>query len=157
MAKSGKSSASSATRKKHARKAAFASGAVDTTVPNLPKEKKAKGKDKKGSKAEPRKKVYIPPSKPAPPRLDPLDTLGLQYTLQPELYVVLRRLGKKDAVTKTRALEELQVGWVDPVIRPPRAADSVATELATEALVQILPVWVCVFHSIIFNTVLIHY
>ncbi|PCH44776.1 hypothetical protein WOLCODRAFT_154813 [Wolfiporia cocos MD-104 SS10] len=130
MAK-GKSSASSATRKKHARKAAAAHGEL-AADPAVPKEKKAKGKDKR-SKNEPRKKVYIPPVKPAPVRLDPLDTLGLAQTLPPELTVVLRRLAKKDGVTKRRALEEL-VTWIN------RAGAEGENE-AREVLAEMVPVW----------------
>lgn len=107
MAK-GKSSASSATRKKHARKAE-----KSADLP-LPKEKKPKGKDK-GKSKEPRKKVYVPPVKPTPVQEDPLDSLGLVHQLPPGLSVVLRRLNKKDAVTKTKALDELQSGWIDPI------------------------------------------
>lgn len=130
-----KSSATSATRKKHAKKAA--GGTQATPDPNLPKEKKPKGKDKaKGNKKEPRQKVYIPPSKPAPIQPDPLDTMGLARTLPPELVVVLRKFGKRDGVTKKRALEELQAGWIDPV----KKQDGEAGE---EVLVNILPVWVC--------------
>ena len=50
MAPKGKSSATSATRKKHARKAATAHGVVEE--PQMPKEKKPKGKDKKSKKAK---------------------------------------------------------------------------------------------------------
>ncbi|KAI0371298.1 hypothetical protein BV20DRAFT_1035310 [Pilatotrama ljubarskyi] len=114
MPPKGKSSATSATRKKHARKAAAGQGAPEE--PQEPKEKKAKGKDKK-SKKEPRKKVYIPPVKPAPVQPDPLDTLGLAQKLPPELLVVLRLLSKKDATTKRRALEELQTTWVSKAHR----------------------------------------
>jgi E3 ubiquitin-protein ligase listerin len=140
----GKSSASSATRKKHARKAAVAAG-IDVSTPGQgqqpKKDKKVKGK--KGAPPEPRKKVFIPPAKPAPPRPDPLDALGLQHVLPPELYVVLRRLGKKDAVTKVRALEELQAEWID------RAAGkhTDAGGYVVETLAQVIPVWVSLFYK----------
>ncbi|KAK0229492.1 hypothetical protein EDD85DRAFT_130041 [Armillaria nabsnona] len=110
MAKgSGKSSATSGTRKKHAKKAA---------VPGEPeagqmKEKRAKNKEKGKGKKEPRQKVYIPPVKPAPVQPDPLETTGIAHQLPPELLVVLRSLGKKAVVTKARALEDLQSGWVE--------------------------------------------
>ncbi|EJD43916.1 hypothetical protein AURDEDRAFT_185239 [Auricularia subglabra TFB-10046 SS5] len=97
-----KSSASSATRKKHARKAAAAAG----IEPGPPPEVAKKGKGKKDKHA-PKVKQYIPPSKPAPLRPDPLDAAGLAARIAPDLLVVLRRLGKKDAVTKRRALDEL--------------------------------------------------
>ncbi|KAH9887215.1 hypothetical protein C8Q73DRAFT_713250 [Cubamyces lactineus] len=132
MAPKGKSSASSATRKKHARKAAAAHGAPEE--PQQPKEKKPKGKDKK-SKKEPRKKVYIPPVKPAPVQPDPLDTLGLAQKLPPELLIVLRLLSKKDATTKRRALEELQSAWIS---KARRGGDE---EYLVYTLHDIIPVW----------------
>lgn len=133
MAPKGKSSASSGTRKKHARKAAAAQGVVEE--PPMPKEKKPKGKDKKGKK-EPRKKVYIPPVKPAPVLPDPLDTLGLAQKLPAELVVVLRLLGKKDATTKRRALEDLQTAWLG------RARKGEEGEYLIYTLQEIIPVWV---------------
>ncbi|KAJ7636847.1 hypothetical protein FB45DRAFT_907475 [Roridomyces roridus] len=99
------SSASAGTRKKHARKAA---GPVDIPPP-APREKKGK---KPHRSDPPRPKVYIPPSKPTPVTRDPLDENGLAHRLPPDLLVVLRGLGKKAAVTKVRALEELLSGWV---------------------------------------------
>ncbi|KAG1741443.1 uncharacterized protein EDB91DRAFT_1130453 [Suillus paluster] len=127
MPKNQKSSASSGTRKKNARKAAVA---VSPEVPVIPKQKK-----QKGQKKEPRKKVYILPSKPAPPQPDPLDTLGLIHRLPPELVIILRSLGKKDPVTKGRALEELQSKWIDESSR--KGDESVECD----ALVTMLPVW----------------
>ncbi|EMD34704.1 hypothetical protein CERSUDRAFT_116892 [Gelatoporia subvermispora B] len=132
MAPKGKSSATSGTRKKHARKAAGAGGQLDE--PSIPKEKKPKGKDKKKGK-EPRKKVYIPPVKPAPVQPDPLDTLGIAQLIPPELLVVLRRLAKKDSVTKRRALEDLQAVWVEKARTEGHESD------ALHALVDIIPVW----------------
>ncbi|KAI0698055.1 hypothetical protein C8T65DRAFT_661197 [Cerioporus squamosus] len=132
MPPKGKSSASSATRKKHARKAAAAHGVAEE--PQVPKEKKPKGKDKKGKK-EPRKKVYIPPVKPAPVQPDPLDTLGLAQRLPPELLVVLRLLSKKDATTKRRALEDLQTAWVG------RAKRGDEGEYLIHTLQDTIPVW----------------
>ncbi|KAI0824805.1 hypothetical protein BC628DRAFT_1321461 [Trametes gibbosa] len=127
-----KSSASSATRKKHARKAAAVNGAPED--PPLPKEKKPRGKDKK-SKTEPRKKVYIPPVKPAPVQPNPLDTLGLAQRLPPELLVVLRLLSKKDATTKRRALEELQSVWIS------KAQHGREDEHVVHTLRDTIPVW----------------
>ncbi|KAF7975675.1 hypothetical protein HWV62_8773 [Athelia sp. TMB] len=125
-----KSSATSSTRKKHARKAA---GPISDPPPT--KGKPGPGKDgkktKKGDKkGEPRVKAYIPPVKPQPIAPDPLDSLGLAYALPAELVVILRRLGKKDTVTKRRALEELQ-SYVDAVL----AADD------EYAVREMLPVW----------------
>ena len=129
MAK-GKSSASSGTRKKHARKAAAAHGIPEEV--SFPKEKKPK-KEKGAKKGkEPRKKVYIPPSKPAP-HPDPLDTLGIAQRIPPELQIVLRKLAKKDSTTKRRALEDLQADWMEKAH---------ANEVICQALVESLPVWV---------------
>lgn len=132
MAK-GKSSASSGTRKKHARRAAAATGPLDE--PQALKEKKQKGKEK-GSKRskEPRKKVYIPPVKPVPVQPDPLDTLGIAQRIPAELLVVLRKLAKKDSVTKRRALEDLYADWVEK---------SKYDENVLGILEVVLPVWVC--------------
>ncbi|KAF7796133.1 hypothetical protein EIP86_007306 [Pleurotus ostreatoroseus] len=131
MAK-GKSSASSATRKKHARKAAAVNG--EPVDPQPPKEKRPKG-DKKGKKnKEPKKKAYIPPVKPVPVHPDPLDTLGIAQRIPADLLVVLRLLAKKDSVTKRRALEELQVNWVEKA-----KEDDGAAQLS--ALTEVLPVW----------------
>lgn len=133
-----KSSASSGTRKKHARKAAGPAQAPDAVVT---KEKKPKGKEK-GKNKEPRQKAYIPPFKPAPIQPDPLDTMGLAHQLPPELLVILRRFGKKDAVTKRRALEEFQSGWVDEAKKEGDDSSVAAT------LVIMVPVWVsyCYFY-----------
>ncbi|PIL27721.1 hypothetical protein GSI_10874 [Ganoderma sinense ZZ0214-1] len=134
MAPKGKSSASSGTHKKHARKAAAAQGVVEEPPVPKEKEKKPKGKDKKNKK-EPRKKVYIPPVKPAPVLPDPLDTLGLAQKLPAELVVVLRLLGKKDATTKRRALEDMQTAWLG------RAKKGEEGEYLVYTLQEIVPVW----------------
>lgn len=137
MPKGQKSSASSGTRKKHARKSAGA----EQQLP-LPKEKKPKDKSK-GKNKEPRAKVYIPPTKPVAVRPDPLDSLGIAKRLPPELVIVLRRLGKKDTVTKRKALEDLLSDWI--------VKASVGEDYALEdALVLSMPVWVSchLFHDI---------
>lgn len=137
MAK-GKSSATSKTRKKHERKAA---GPADELPPN-PKDKKPKQRGQKKAKKEERVKVFIPPVKPSPVRPDPLETTGLGHRLPPDLLVVLRGLAKKDVVTKTRALEELQVGWVDKVLK---GEDEEEKENVLYALGEMTPVWVRAF------------
>lgn len=120
-AKSGKSSASSGTRKKHAaRKAAH-------DEPSLPLPQTKKPKLKKGEKPPPKVKQYIPPVRPVPVQIDPLDALGLASQLDQDLVVILRRLGKKDAITKGKAIEELKV-WVE--------------RSEAEAVLPMLPVWV---------------
>jgi hypothetical protein len=157
MVKSGtKSSASSATRKKHARKAATKDG-PPTDVPNLPKDKKPKGKDKGKIKEPPRKKAYVVPVKPQPVQQDPIDALGLAQRLPPELLVVLRGLSKKDTVTKTKALEELRVGWIDRVHLLSDSNDQdpdVYTRL--DALMLSLPIWVRSI-SCLSSRILTHY
>ncbi|KAF5370318.1 hypothetical protein D9758_006910 [Tetrapyrgos nigripes] len=127
----GKSSASSGTRKKHARKAAGASGIIEEPIQKDKKPKKEKGEKggKKGAKKEPRQKVYIPPVKPAPVQPDPLETTGLAHRLPPELLVVLRSLSKKAIVTKAKALEDLQASWVNK------------SEEYEAVLLDMLPVW----------------
>jgi stearoyl-CoA desaturase (delta-9 desaturase) len=125
-----KSSASSATRKKHAKKHA----APEDPVQNS---KGGKGQGGKGGKKnkEPRVKMYIPPVKPAPVQPDPLETTGLAHSLPSELLVVLRNLSKKAQVTKVRALEDLQAAWVDKCLRD-------RDEATAYTLVEMLPVWV---------------
>lgn len=132
MAKgSGKSSASSGTRKKHAKRAAGPAHPDEL----IPKEKKPKNKER-GKKKEIRPKVYIAPVKPAPVQPDPLETTGLARILPAELLVVLRSLGKKALVTKIRALEDLQADWVDKCKREGEDGSLVYI------LVEMLPVWV---------------
>lgn len=134
MVKNQRSSASSATRKKHAKKAAAAVGEL-VDDPPVPKQKKPKGKEKARLKAEPKKKAYIPPIRPRAIQPDPLDTLGIGYSISSELLVVLRKLGKKDIVTKTRALEELQSDWV-------LKANEKDNPQLLEEIIAALPVWV---------------
>jgi len=134
MVKNQRSSASSATRKKHAKKATVSAGDVAENPP-VPKQKKPRGKEKARLKAEPKKKVYIPPVRPRAIQPDPLDTLGIAYLISSELLVVLRKLGKKDVVTKIRALEELQFDWI---LKAKEANDP----QLLEEIVTILPVWV---------------
>lgn len=134
MVKNQRSSASSATRKKHAKKAAAAAGEV-VDDPPAPKQKRLKGKEKARSKAEPRKKVYIQPIRPRAIQPDPLDTLGLAHSISSELHVVLRKLGKKDVVTKTHALEELQSDWI-------LKAKQSSNPQVLEDIITVLPVWV---------------
>ncbi|EJD05481.1 uncharacterized protein FOMMEDRAFT_103536 [Fomitiporia mediterranea MF3/22] len=142
MAKGQKSSATSATRKKHALKA---TGGAKQELP-LPKEKKKdKGKGK-GKNKEPRVKVFIPPSKPAPIRPDPLDSLGIAKRLPPDILIVLRRLGKKDSITKRKALEELQSGWLDKISKGDDDSGTIEATLTTS-----LPVWLHHLPSLLLN------
>lgn len=110
-------------------------------------------------KALPKIKQYIPP--PKPPALlipDPLDGQGLARTLPAELVVVLRRLGKKDDVTRRKGLDELREGWVVDLQRPPsktavegdtaaegdEGSEELERELKETALLEAVPVWVSV-------------
>lgn len=145
MVKGQKSSATSGTRKKNARKASAAQEPASTVPPPslIPKQSKPKGeKNSKLSKREAReqrKKVYIPPAKPVPPVLDPLDTSGLVHLLPPELVVVLRALGKKDTITRGKAIEEL-AKWVEDAVKE---RDRYGEEGGKAAMVvKMLPVWV---------------
>ena len=132
-----KSSATSSTRKKHAKRAAGPVQAKEDHGP-FPKEKNLTKKERgqKKSAKEPRVKVYVPPVKPAPAQPDPLDTTGLAHKLPPELLIVLRNLSKKAEVTKVRALEELQMGWVERCMKEGLDGEVVYV------LVDMLPVWV---------------
>ncbi|KAI5996508.1 hypothetical protein F5J12DRAFT_785457 [Pisolithus orientalis] len=143
MAKGHKSSATAGTRKKNARKAAETAGqpaSSPVSAAKLPKN--TKGSKRELREARQREKVYIPPVKPAPPKLDPLDTTGLARILPPDLVVVLRSLGKKDAVTKTKALEELSK-WVDDAAKEPSdvADEGYDGGQKINVIVEMLPVW----------------
>ncbi|KAF9458921.1 hypothetical protein BDZ94DRAFT_1068633 [Collybia nuda] len=131
---SGKSSASSGTRKKHAKKA-LAGTAPGQPEELIPKEKKPKKKERGQKKKEPRVKAYIPPVKPAPVQPDPLETTGLVHILPAELLIVLRSFNKKAQVTKIRALEELQTAWVEKCRKEGEDGTLV------HVLVEMLPVW----------------
>ncbi|KAJ7306774.1 hypothetical protein DFH08DRAFT_901681, partial [Mycena albidolilacea] len=129
------SSASSGTRKKHARRAAAGQdGGADQGPPQHPPQRGEK-KGKKHRSDPPRAKVYIAPVKPTARNPDPLDAVpGLAQRLPPALLVILRSLGKKAMVTKVRALEELGgAGWVGAL----RDEDGVALYALRDAL----PVW----------------
>jgi hypothetical protein len=103
-----------------------------------------------------RKRHYIPPPKPpAPPIPDPLDGMGLARTLPAELVVVLRRLGKKDEVTRRKGLEELKEGWVGEILGG--QGDEVERELKETALLSAVPVWVSVHRRVWMRTENISY
>ncbi|KAJ2912917.1 hypothetical protein MD484_g7503, partial [Candolleomyces efflorescens] len=134
----GKSSATAATRKKHAKK--------NAPPPEEPVPKTKKGKKERGKKAEPRQKIYIPPVKPPPVQPDPLETTGLAHSLPAELLIVLRSFNKKAEVTKIRALEELQTGWVDKALRDRE------DEVLEYTLVEMLPVWLHHVSALFFHS-----
>jgi len=150
MPKPNKSSASAGTRKKHAKKHQARDG-EDDQPPKAKQHKPQRGQKKLSKaqqRAQPKIKQYVPP--PKPPALlipDPLDGLGLAGTLPAELVVVLRRLGKKDDVTRRKGLEELKE-WVGGVKgkRAPSGGeegdDEVEREIKETALESAIPVWV---------------
>lgn len=154
MPKPNKSSATSNTRKKQALKKA--GGDEEQARANQKPERypAVKGLTKAQRKAlkESRPKVYIPPPRPpVPARPDPLDAQGLARTLPAELVVVLRRLGKKDAVTKRKGIDELKDIWVDVVVNlHTEGAEDPTGELAVkeDALTEALPVWVCLHRNL---------
>ncbi|BEI93821.1 uncharacterized protein CcaverHIS019_0602800 [Cutaneotrichosporon cavernicola] len=139
------SSASAGTRKKHARKSGKDEDEVSTARPQRGQKRGADGKklSKKERKALANVKQYIPPPKPpAPPIPDPLDGQGLARSLPAELVVVLRRLGKKDDVTRRKGLEELREQWVSPLLEEGGGEDAATQRDITAAAVEAaLPVW----------------
>jgi len=144
MPKPNKSSASSGTRKKQAAKKGNKSGQPEQ--PGAKGGKQLTKAEKKALKNAPKQKIYVPPPKPPAPAIpDPLDAQGLARTLPAELVVVLRRLGKKDGVTRRKGLEEFKEGWTDVVVarQRNRAGESEMEEDGIEeALTEALPVWV---------------
>ncbi|WWD02614.1 hypothetical protein V865_000654 [Kwoniella europaea PYCC6329] len=149
MPKPNKSSASAGTRKKNARKAARVTGEdPDEAQPKsgMKPQRGQKKLSKAQKKALPKIKQYIPPPKPpAPPIPDPLDGLGLARTLPAELVVVLRRLGKKDDVTRRKGLEELKEGWINELITTKDLTEDqemgLERELKETAILSAIPVW----------------
>ncbi|KAG8852759.1 hypothetical protein FRB91_005987 [Serendipita sp. 411] len=149
-----KSSATSATRKKHARKAA-ASNATDE-VDNSPQPsakggKGASGKGKGKKKGEPRIKMYIPPVKPPALQRDPVEVYGLASQLPPDLLVIFRKLTKKDIVTRTRALEELQSKWIDSCSPENKSISADDRDTAVAGLEVALPAWNLHFPALMFH------
>ncbi|CBQ68025.1 conserved hypothetical protein [Sporisorium reilianum SRZ2] len=171
----GKSSASSATRKKQANKAAKKVAYERDEDGNLlhpdlvealekakqrgsqrgqKKDKSKKdGKGAKKGKVE-KKKQYIPPPKPPQPLPDPLDSMGLASLLPADLVVLLRKASKKDVITRCRALEGL-LAWVEDALgksssstatsEPNAEASSLSADEKRDALVMMLPSWVHLF------------
>ncbi|KAJ9125190.1 hypothetical protein QFC22_000144 [Naganishia vaughanmartiniae] len=146
MPKPNKSSATSNTRKKqNAKKGADGKPMRQKTVklddPNMKGLTKAQRKALK----ENRPRVFVPPPRPpVPARPDPLDAQGLARTLPAELVVILRRLGKKDAITRRKGIDELKELWVDVVVtaqRPEGQATDDENSWKEDALTEALPVW----------------
>ncbi|QRW23508.1 E3 ubiquitin-protein ligase listerin [Rhizoctonia solani] len=126
MGKQGKSSATSGTRKKHARKAATHDPSI-AIVPAAKSQGKGKGK---GKNKEPRVKQYIPPPKYKPLVDDPIESLSVASVLPPNMVLCFKGLSKKDPVTKMKALDDL------------------ATMLDDESWNIALPVWLWHFVSL---------
>ncbi|MBW0505401.1 hypothetical protein O181_045116 [Austropuccinia psidii MF-1] len=106
------SSASSATRKKHARKAQNANQQIDPSSiqssNSIDSSNQEKFKKEKKDKKTPKVKKYIPPPTYSG-ELDPVDTFKLSShssLVQPERVIILRKLGKKDPITIERGLIE---------------------------------------------------
>ena len=135
MGKGGKSSATPATRKKQASKAASKYG----NTPPQPLQRGQKRRSKK-EKAQ-QKKKFVPPQKPPQPPPYPLDSMGLASLLPDELVMILRRAVKKDIVTRVRTMESL-VAWIDGQV-PEAEAMSVSERF--DALALAIPCWVYLF------------
>lgn len=150
MAKS-KSSASSATRKKHAKKAltseAPEAAEASSSTATQPGQPAQRGQKKvKKSRFEPKIKSYIPP--PAAPKgaPDPVDLyLNGGKGVNPELVVILRRLGKRDEGTISKGVEGLD-GWIREVMHLEASkveeGDEWKVEGKQEEVVNSLAVWV---------------
>jgi len=131
-----KSSASSATRKKQAQKAASkqakqSSGPSFEITDNPHTDQGNKTSKKKSKNEPPRKKQYIAPIKPRG-NVDPVDLYGLQGSVQPQTVVILRRLNKKDEKTLFKALEDLEA-WLHDV------------GAIEDEIIAALPVWISHF------------
>ncbi|KAJ9108838.1 hypothetical protein QFC21_000158 [Naganishia friedmannii] len=146
MPKPNKSSATSNTRKKQNAKKG-ADGKPMRQKTQKPDDPNMKGLTKAQRKAlkENRPRVFVPPPRPpVPARPDPLDAQGLARTLPAELVVILRRLGKKDAITRRKGIDELKELWVDAVLtaQNPEGQDMDEEDSwKEEALMEALPVW----------------
>lgn len=146
MAK-GKSSASSATRKKHEKQAAKKAGAgEDDDAPN-PQQPPQRGQKKtKKNRFEPKVKSYVPPPPPPKGAPDPVDLyLNGGKGIDPELVVVLRRLGKRDEATVGKGVEGLEQ-WVREVMKEEQhgveEGDEWKLERKREEVVESMAVWV---------------
>lgn len=148
MAKS-KSSASSATRKKQAAKQAKkknpSAGEEDET--HTPQKPQRGQKKQKKDRFAPKVKSYVPPPPPPKGAVDPVDlyliTQGKQ--IDPELVVVLRRLGKKDEATIGKGVEGFDAA-VKEVLRKEKEQEGEEweRELKEEEIVECIAVWVSI-------------
>ncbi|KAA1069856.1 hypothetical protein PGT21_034460 [Puccinia graminis f. sp. tritici] len=109
------SSASAATRKKHAKK----SQQQPTNQPDPNSGPPTSGPRQKKDKKAPKVKRFIPPPTYTG-EIDPVDIfkIGLDGSpVQPERAVILRKVGKKDPVTIERGLDEW-ITWIDSTFNP---------------------------------------
>ena len=146
-----KTSATPATRKKHAAASAAKRGeasepkaqpaAPKPGKPNAPGQPKKK-LSKKERKALAKKKAWVPPPKPPKQAPYPLDSMGLASLLPPDLVVLLRKALKKDIITRVRTLESL-LAWIQG--RPQEAHETLSVEERCEAIALMLPCWVYLF------------
>ncbi|GAA5872634.1 hypothetical protein JCM3774_001869 [Rhodotorula dairenensis] len=163
MPPKGKSSASSATRKKQAAKAAkkaardaggddvdveqAALDAADASVAGSaqPKQRGQKpAKKVKKDRFAPKVKKYVPPPPPPKGQPDPVDVflVGRGKQPDPQLVVVLRRLVKKDEATLLKGCEALEE-WVRETLRQEddRDGEDWERELRQEGVVDCMDVW----------------
>lgn len=150
MAKA-KSSASSATRKKHAAKQAKKQQGGGEVIEETPQEQPTKmqrGQKKNKQKKDrfaPKVKSYVPPPPPPKGQPDPVDLFLVSQGKQidPELVVVLRRLGKKDEATVGKGVEAFE-SVVMEVLRKEREKEGEdwERELKEEEIIECMAVWV---------------
>lgn len=145
MAKA-KSSASSATRKKHEKKAQKA--IQNGEEPPVAQQPAQRGQKKKKNRFEPKVKSYVPPPPPPKGLPDPVDVyLAGGSSVDAELAVILRRLGKKDEATVGKGVEGLEE-WVREGLKeekqPTAEGDEWKLEQRRDQLVESMQVWVSV-------------
>lgn len=157
MAKA-KSSASSATRKKHEKKAAKAI-ANGEELPPLPPVPNQRGQKKqKKDRFAPKVKSFTPPPPPPKGQPDPVDLyLAGGKSVDPLLVVVLRRLGKRDESTLAKGLEGFEE-WVGQLLKEELSTrrkeakgvqdeEGWKLEQRKEELVESMQVWVSTSRS----------
>ena len=159
MPPKGKSSASSATRKKQAakaaKKAARDADGDDVDVDQLAAvdggsfQPKQRGQKKvKKDRFAPKVKKYVPPPPPPKGLPDPVDVflVGRGKQPDPQLVVILRRLVKKDEATLLKGCEALEE-WVRETLRQEdeQEGEDWEREMRQEGVVDCMDVWVSLF------------
>ncbi|GAA5992433.1 hypothetical protein JCM10908_000814 [Rhodotorula pacifica] len=160
MPPKGKSSASSATRKKQAAKAAKKAargagedgGDVEIDVDQVAAaaaaasvQPKQRGQKKvKKDRFAPKVKKYVPPPPPPKGQPDPVDVflVGRGKQPDPQLVVILRRLVKKDEATLLKGCEALEE-WVRETLRQEddEEGEDWEREMRQEGVVDCMDVW----------------